>query len=194
MNLRWELHHKHALPAGQTLRSKHAQCIYVANCLFSFSNFFSLGWLPCFRLTHLSYMLTLSIKVQLFLALALGPYQFLKVTDVTDSIFLWFQSQSLIEWNGVELRVAVYHLQQARYLEVVTITNQCMVKHSWWGNGHFLFLFFNLLIYFIYLFLAAVGLRACAQAFSNCGERGLLFVAVCGLLIAVASLVAEHGL
>ena len=32
------------------------------------------------------------------------------------------------------------------------------------------------------------------QAFSSCGERGLLFVAVRGLLIAVASLVAEHGL
>ena len=30
------------------------------------------------------------------------------------------------------------------------------------------------------------------QAFSSCGEQGLLFVAVCGLLIAVASLVAEH--
>ena len=29
---------------------------------------------------------------------------------------------------------------------------------------------------------------------SSCGERGLLFVAVRGLLIAVASLVAEHGL
>ena len=32
------------------------------------------------------------------------------------------------------------------------------------------------------------------QAFSSCGERGLLFVAVRGLLIAVASLAAEHGL
>ena len=30
--------------------------------------------------------------------------------------------------------------------------------------------------------------------FSSCGERGLLFVAVRGLLNAVASLVAEHGL
>ena len=47
---------------------------------------------------------------------------------------------------------------------------------------------------FIYLFLAALGLRCCAQAFSSCGERGLLFVAVCGLLIAVASLIVEHGL
>ena len=40
--------------------------------------------------------------------------------------------------------------------------------------------------------MAALGLRCCAQAFSSCGEQGLLFVAMCGLLIAVASLVAEH--
>ena len=32
------------------------------------------------------------------------------------------------------------------------------------------------------------------RAFPSCGERGLLFVAVHGLLIAVASLVVEHGL
>ena len=54
--------------------------------------------------------------------------------------------------------------------------------------------FFNKLIYFIYLFLAALGLRCCARAFSSGGERGLLFVVVRGLLIVVASLVAEHGL
>ena len=46
----------------------------------------------------------------------------------------------------------------------------------------------------INLFLAALGLHCCARAFSSCGEGGLLFVVVCGLLIAVASLVAEHGL
>ena len=40
--------------------------------------------------------------------------------------------------------------------------------------------------------MAALGLRCCARAFSSCSERGLLFVAVHGLLIAVASLVAEH--
>ena len=40
--------------------------------------------------------------------------------------------------------------------------------------------------YFI-LFLAALGLCCCTQAFSMCGEWGLLFVAVCGFLIAVAS-------
>ena len=43
-------------------------------------------------------------------------------------------------------------------------------------------------------FLAALGLCCCIWAFSSCWERGLLFVEVCGLLIAVASLVAEHGL
>ena len=46
----------------------------------------------------------------------------------------------------------------------------------------------------IYLFLAALGLRCCTWAFSSCGERGLLFVAVHRFLITVASLVAEHGL
>ena len=44
---------------------------------------------------------------------------------------------------------------------------------------------------FIYLFLAVLGLHCCAQAFSSCGEWGL--VAVHRLLIVVASLV-EHGL
>ena len=53
-----------------------------------------------------------------------------------------------------------------------------------------LFLFFK----FYLLFLAALGLRCCTRAFSSCGEQRLLFVAVRGLLIAVASLVAEHGL
>ena len=53
---------------------------------------------------------------------------------------------------------------------------------------------FVLLIYLVYLFLAALGLLCCAQAFSSCSKWGLLFVVVRGLLIAVASLVAEHGL
>ena len=44
------------------------------------------------------------------------------------------------------------------------------------------------------LFLAVLGLHCCMRAFSSCGEQGLLFVEVRGLLIVVASLVAEHGL
>ena len=42
--------------------------------------------------------------------------------------------------------------------------------------------------------MAVLGLRFGARAFSSCGEQGVLFVAVHGLLIAVASLVAEHRL
>ena len=64
-----------------------------------------------------------------------------------------------------------------------------------YGTSQQSLLFFIFLIHlFIYLFLAALGLRYCAQAFSSCGERVLLYVAVHRLLIAVVSLVAEHGL
>ena len=52
----------------------------------------------------------------------------------------------------------------------------------------------NLKFLFIYLFLAALGLRCCARVFSSCGERGLLFIAVRGLRIAVAYPAAQHGL
>ena len=54
---------------------------------------------------------------------------------------------------------------------------------------------FIFIIYlFIYLFLAVLGLRFCARAFSSCGERGPLFIAVCGPLTVAASLAAEHRL
>ena len=47
---------------------------------------------------------------------------------------------------------------------------------------------------FIYLFMAMLGLRLCARAFSSCGKRGPLFIAVRGPLIIAASLVVEHRL
>ena len=40
---------------------------------------------------------------------------------------------------------------------------------------------------FIYLFLAGLGLRFCARAFSSCGKWGPLFIAVRGPLTVVAS-------
>ena len=43
------------------------------------------------------------------------------------------------------------------------------------------------LYFYFFKFLAALGLCCCTRAFSSCGEWGLLFVAVCELLIAVAS-------
>ena len=49
-------------------------------------------------------------------------------------------------------------------------------------------------VLFIYLFLAVLGFRFCARAFSSCGKRGPLFIAVRGPLTIAASLVAEHRL
>ena len=58
---------------------------------------------------------------------------------------------------------------------------------------HQFFLKINLFILFV-LFLAALGLRCCVRASSSCSKRGLLFVVVRRLLIAVVSLLAEHRL
>ena len=42
--------------------------------------------------------------------------------------------------------------------------------------------------------MAVLGLRFCARAFSRCGKRGPLFIAVRGPLTITASPVAEHRL
>ena len=64
--------------------------------------------------------------------------------------------------------------------------------HNFGISLHFalchLFIFLKTLLKKIIYLLSALGLRCCARAFSSCGERGLLFVAVHGLLIVVASL------
>ena len=46
----------------------------------------------------------------------------------------------------------------------------------------------------MYVCMAVLGLRFCARAFSSCGERGPLFIAVRGPLTVAASPVAEHRL
>ena len=57
-------------------------------------------------------------------------------------------------------------------------------------KSHYCFTIFSLELFFF--FLVVFGLRCCAWAFSSWGEQRLLFVAVRGLLIVVASLVPEH--
>ena len=62
-------------------------------------------------------------------------------------------------------------------------------KKKWHCNdtmleSELLFLYF---ILFLFLFLAVLGLRFCARAFSSCGKRGPLFIAVHGPLTIVAS-------
>ena len=60
------------------------------------------------------------------------------------------------------------------------------------------FFFFKLLapliIIYLFIYLAVLGLRFCARASSSCGKRGPLFIAVRGPLTIAASLVAEHRL
>ena len=59
-------------------------------------------------------------------------------------------------------------------------------------------IFFHVILFIfkIYLFiylLAALGFCCCARAFSSCGERGLLFIVVHELLIAVLLLLRSTG-
>ena len=72
----------------------------------------------------------------------------------------------------------------------------CILTHAHSDLKHFIFfiIYFLINLFIYYLFLAALGLRCCARAFSSCGEWGPLFIVVHGLLIVVASLVAEHRL
>ena len=58
------------------------------------------------------------------------------------------------------------------------------------------FFFFNFLFVLAGLGLhcGTLALRCCARAFSSCSKQGFSWVVVDRLLIAVASLAAEHGL
>ena len=64
-------------------------------------------------------------------------------------------------------------------------------SHLFSSCSNFFFFFFKLIIY---LFMAVLGLCFCARAFSSCGKRGPLFIAVRGPLTIAASPVAEHRL
>ena len=74
------------------------------------------------------------------------------------------------------------------------------MKNCLWCSREFYF--FQVLIFcvisffffFIIYLLAVLGLRFYARAFSSCGKRGPLFIAVRGPLTVAASLVAGHRL
>ena len=52
----------------------------------------------------------------------------------------------------------------------------------------------NFFFFFFFLFMAVLGLRLCARAFSSCGKWGPLFITVRRPLTIAASPVAEHRL
>ena len=82
----------------------------------------------------------------------------------------------------------------------IMVFSRCMPKSGIPGSCgssilSFFVVFFLKGTLFIYLFILAVlGLCFCARAFSSCGERGPLFIAVRGPLTVAVSLVAEHKL
>ena len=53
-------------------------------------------------------------------------------------------------------------------------------------------LIFKSFYLFVYLFLAVLGLHCCVQVFSSCDSRDYTLAAMCGLLIVVTSVFAEH--
>ena len=77
--------------------------------------------------------------------------------------------------------------------QIVSRRHQSTQWIGFWGFFNFLFIYSLILFYFFYFWLRWVFV-AVRGLFSGCGEQGLLFVAVLGLLITVASFVVEHWL
>ena len=68
----------------------------------------------------------------------------------------------------------------------------CLGSSSWYRSHAFFWV--HLLFFFFKLFMTVLGLHCCVWAFSSCSEWGLFSNSVNRLLIAVASLIAKHGL
>ena len=98
-------------------------------------------------------------------------------------------SNQILPAPGDEQRLGVYQMDGMRDVSVNSLPIDLII-HCWQVQLKQLFK----VIFLLCLFLVVLGLPCCAWAFSSCGEWGLLFVAVYQLLIAVASLVSEHGL
>ena len=97
----------------------------------------------------------------------------------------------------MSLIASQYFLKVFSMRSVVILTNVNFILLFKFSESFFfkINLFIYLFVYlFIYLFLAALGLHCCTWAFFSCIQQGLLFAVVRGLLIAVASFVAEHRL
>ena len=90
-------------------------------------------------------------------------------------------------WEGDEWQMLSVYFDSLWYLSCIFII--IILATSFLELNLFGFKFIYL---FIYLLMAVLGLHCCAQAFSSCREQGLLFLAVRGLLTAVASLVARR--
>ena len=101
--------------------------------------------------------------------------------------------------TGLARAAVTRQVRMRSFMVVKTYGRKQIKKHQVFFFFLSIFFFFKFIhvifIYlFIYLFLAVLGLCFCARAFSSCGKRGPLFIAVRGPLIIAASQVAEHRL
>ena len=99
-------------------------------------------------------------------------------------------------WSWILGKDLVHHLMIAVLIKQIKKDSRntfgatfCREKDNHHAQVIYLFIYL-----FLYLFLAVLGLRFCARAFSSCGKRGPLFIAMRRPLTIAASLVAEHRL
>ena len=106
----------------------------------------------------------------------------------------WIQRGNLSDPPQTPLQEPMIECLARKILRVQHETSAFGLLTLWVYIFLFFFFLINLFICLFFKFLAVLGRHCCGQAFFSCGEPGLLFVAVRGLLIAVASLVVEHRL
>ena len=109
-------------------------------------------------------------------------------------VYVWLQC-SVFTWN-YHIVNRLYPQHKIKSLKFGEKKNFLLGHLFITGKSHNIFFIFFRLFFFwfpflIYLFLAALGPLFCMLAFSSFSKPGMLFVAVCGLIL-VASPVAEH--
>ena len=136
-----------------------------------------------------------------------SPFSSWKWATLREHAFCYYPMNTACEISlfhfGIQLNRLIWFSFYVVSSDLTSKSNEVDISASSWYFLALIFFFFFKksswdfffkFIYFIYLFLAVFGLHCYTQAFSSCSEQRLLFVAVCGLLTVVASLVAEHGL